>query len=402
MSVQRRSGLLSVVGICLLWAAVLQYTEVAVAGGASDRIALPSSYSFAAGLSGEFAVVDRETGLLSLFDRKGAKVARCQLPEPMTALIASGAAAALRGESLLVAGFAPSPGSEGGTQVGVYNLRGCKEEVRFSAPGPVLAASPHADGYVLTLLDNQSAAADGKPGVGPPLAFHLVDTRGKKVSDLRVPVDLEERLKGLGAEGIARASAVLVQARKVWFLPHAAYELWPVGGKGVTPRPIVPPACLAVEGRELSSEESARRMQQLFDPAKLAGNPELQAIASRLTGPDASRRRVYQRAAAAIAAYRNLVGVAVRDPLREDGGCRLDIWDTTTDQLVGLVQIPGECPAYMALTDEAAVVARKGVAEYVPLPEALVPAEDPCALEVQSLLDLKRSRNPPPEVTTPQ
>lgn len=269
MAAKRRSSRSWHAGICLL-AVLLLRSVAAMADGGAGGIELPRSYSFAPGLAGDFAVVDRESGVVSLFDRTRAQVARCQLPEPMTALISSGAAAALRGERVLVAGFVPSPGAEGATQVAVYDFRGCKEDVRFSAPGPVLAASPHADGYVLTLLDNQTGAAGGKPGVGPPLAFHLVDTRGKKVSDLRVPVDLEERPKGLGAEGIARASAVLAQARKVWFLPHAAYELWPVGGEGAAPRPIVPPACLAVEGRELSSEESTRRMQQLFDPAKLA------------------------------------------------------------------------------------------------------------------------------------
>ncbi|HPW54210.1 MAG: hypothetical protein KA072_00550 [Thermoanaerobaculaceae bacterium] len=402
MAMQRRPALSAGVRFCLVCAALLQHPNAAVAGGRLEPITLPNTYSFAAGLSGEFAIVDRETGVLSLFDRKGAKVANCQLPESMTASIASGAAAALRGESLLVAGFAPSPGAEGGTQVGVYSLRECKQEVRFSAPGPVLAASPHTDGYVLTFLANRSAEAVGKPGAGPPLAFQLIDTRGEKLADLGVPADLEERLAGLGAEGIARASALLVQGRKLWFLPHAAYELWPVGREGAAPQPIVPPACLAAEGRELSSEESTRRMQQLFDPAKLAENPELQAIASRLSGPDAPRRRVYQRAVAAVATYRNLVGLAVRDPLREDGGCRLDIWDTTTDQLVGLVQIAGECPASMALSDEAAVVARKGLAERLDLPEALIPIEDPCAREVESLLDLKRSRTPPPDATTPQ
>lgn len=165
--------------------------------------------------------------------------------------------------------------------------------------------------------------------------------------------------------GAANVLPVLAAGR-LWILPKGRYGLveWREGDGHW--RAMAPPACLSVDGVDVTGPENLWWLQRMFDLADDATKPR---IADLLQAARAGTGGYgFVGAVAATAAEPGRIAALVR----EDRGrnCRLDVWETKTSAVISSTRLRGVCPGFLALSNGSAWVLEADGLRGIPLMRA--------------------------------
>lgn len=324
---------------------------------------LPAGTTFAADDRGRVLTHEPGENRLIVWGPTGQRESSCQLDIP-GASPGNRASVALSGGTILVSVFTPD-----GTRLLAVEPSKCRVTTSREMDGIVMASSPSRDGWVLRLMDVETGAP----------RFIQIDFRLRTSSTYDVVEDIESLRQHEPEESATpetrrqpRALTALGVSGEMWVIPGDRYAFVRPRQKGKDARSFEPPACLRTKGRSLSRDEVRAEAVELA--RKFEKDPQLGPLfRQRAEAPNPGE--VYSPAVARVAVNRHWAGVTVRD----ESGCRLDVWDMDLEAPVALTRIGSSCPGFFTFDDERALVLdERGVRE-IPFAKPLdLALQKPC------------------------
>lgn len=320
---------------------------------------------------------------LTIWDAKGRREVSCRLD--LTGESAGNRPAlALSGGSVLVAIFSPD-----GTRLKAMDLSTCRITASRELKALVFGATSARDGWLLRLMDPSALET----------RFLLLDFRLRTYAQFDVSEDVASLADADAAADSKvqdRMSTGFSVAGEVWVIPSCRYLFLRPRQKGKEVHSFEPPDCLASKGRFLSREEV--RAEAIEMARKFEKDPELGPI-FRQRAESANPGRTISAATARAAVNGRWVGVAVRD----ERGCRLDVWDMDSEAPAAVTRIGSACPDFFTFNEERALVLDENGFSEAPFPEPLgLPLKRPCDAEAAPKARSKPSEKPAEDPSAPK
>lgn len=330
-----------------------------------DRLdSMPYSFDarYAVDSAGQVAMFEIDLQRFSVWDRNGARAKVCTLNDPL--LTGSVGAMGFSGNKALLY-------FHGAEKFVVTDLSSCRVAGLTEEHDSVIyAVYPARDGWIAVGKDLDKGA----------FQFLRLDFKARKTGTIE-PKGLEptdeqaDQTISIGSRKlpVGRRDALPVDVGgETWLLPRDRYAFIRPAQKGKDEYEFRPPDCMASKSRIASAEENAKFAERLDK-----GNPgrakEVEATRQAML---ANRGFTIISAVAAAATYRDQVAVMVRSP--KGDRCRLDVWDVSTEALMGTAEIGPACPGLFSFTGDAVWVPKAAAFERINLAAMNAQIKKPC------------------------